>query len=116
MKTDYQTTIRHIYELFNKRDIDSIFLYMTEDVHWPNSWEGGYVNGYEEVRDYWTRQWKEVNPTVMPVSITEMSDEKVNVEVHQVVKDMKGNLLFDGTIHHVYTFENGKVKSMEIIK
>jgi hypothetical protein len=34
---------------------------MDADVHWPNGWEGGYVEGHDEVRDYLTRQWKELH-------------------------------------------------------
>ena len=112
---NYQSIIPQMYDAFNKRDIDTVFLFMNEDVHWPNGWEGGYVNGYNEVRDYWVRQWKEVNPIVTPVSITTISDNEVNVEVHQLVKDRQGNVLFDGTVHHLYTFRNRKIKSMTII-
>jgi hypothetical protein len=46
-----------MYEAFNARDIDAVLLQMTEDVDWPNAWEGGRVHGHDGVRDYWIRQW-----------------------------------------------------------
>jgi hypothetical protein len=36
------------------------------------------------------------------------------VEVRQRVCDLAGNLLKSGVVQHVYQFENGLVKSMEI--
>lgn len=89
---------------------------MDRDVHWPNGWVGGYVKGHGEMRNYWIRQWKEINPTVRPISFTENENGTIEVEVHQVVKDFQGNILLDGLVKHVYTFENGLIKSMEIEK
>ena len=39
---------------------------------------------------------------------------EIEVEVHQSAKDMKGNVLFDGMVKHIYTLKNGLIKSMEI--
>ena len=116
MQHQYQNIINHAYLAFNERDIDAVVSLMHPDVCWPNGWEGGYVNGTDEVRAYWTRQWKEINPEVKPVSLEERKDGKIEVEVHQVVKDMQGKELFNGNIKHVYSFEDGLIKSMEIEK
>ena len=89
---------------------------MDANIHWPNGWEGGYVEGHEAVRNYWTRQWKEVNPNVQPGSLKENEKGEIEVEVHQVVRDMKGNVLADGMVKHVYVIEGGLIKSMEIEK
>jgi hypothetical protein len=43
-----------------------------------------YVNGHDEVRDYWTRQWKELNPTVIPVSTDQKSENEMEVTVHHI--------------------------------
>lgn len=102
------------YEAFNARDIDGVLHLMDPGVRWPNGWEGGYVNGHNEVRDYWTRQWNELNPTVTPVSLTEKDDGRLEADVHQVVKDKQGNLLFDGNVKHIYSFANGLITEMEI--
>src|SRR5205085_3557006 len=37
---------------FNAREIAAVLGAMTEDVDWPNAWEGGRLRGKEAVRDY----------------------------------------------------------------
>jgi hypothetical protein len=54
------------YAAFNARDIDRALATMHADVEWPNGMEGGYVHGHDAVRDYWTRQWKLIDPDVEP--------------------------------------------------
>lgn len=103
------------YRYFNERNIDALLELMDPQVNWPNGWEGGYVKGHDEVREYWTRQWKEINPQVKPLKITETTDGRTKVEVEQLVKDLQGNILFDSTITHLYTISNGLIKAMEII-
>ncbi len=41
-------------------------------------------------------------------------DGRINVTVHQVVYDMEGKLLIDQMIHHIYSIEDGLVRTMEI--
>jgi len=114
MEQKYDDKIRHIYKRFNARDIDSILVHLDKNVHWQNGWEGGYVNGHEELRGYWTRQWKEIDPFVEPLAINLKQDGKIEVEVHQVAMDKQGKLLFNGNVKHIYYFENELIKGMEI--
>src|ERR1700678_3405715 len=57
-----QELISHVYAAFNSRDVDAIFAMMSEDVSWPKASEGGRVIGKQGIRDYWTRQWAELDP------------------------------------------------------
>ncbi|MEJ7677955.1 MAG: hypothetical protein WKG06_08855 [Segetibacter sp.] len=68
----------------------------------------------DEIRKYWTRQWKELNPNVEPIGFNERQNGSLEVAVHQKVKDLKDNLMFNGTVKHVYTFEDGLIKTMDI--
>jgi hypothetical protein len=38
------------------------------------------------------------------------------VDVRQVVRDMRGTVLVDQRVQHVYRLEAGKVRSMEIVE
>jgi hypothetical protein len=87
---------------------------MHPDVAWPNGMEGGSVFGHQGIRDYWTRQWGVIDPSVDPQRFVVESDGRVAVEVHQVVRDLAGNILRDAIVQHVYAFEDGLIKSMEI--
>jgi ketosteroid isomerase-like protein len=83
MVLPYHDIIEQAYKAFNARDIDTVLSKMHADVLWPNGWEGGYVQGHKEVRDYWTRQWKELNPKVEPVSFKERQDGEIEVQVQK---------------------------------
>jgi ketosteroid isomerase-like protein len=116
MSQQDQALIKQAYAAFNARDIDAVLSLMHRDVHWPNGWEGGYVNGHEEVRAYWTRQWEAIDPEVHPLAFKERPSGALEVQVHQLVKDLQGTVLLDGMVKHVYTLEQGKIKNMEIEK
>ncbi|ADB39518.1 nuclear transport factor 2 family protein [Spirosoma linguale] len=111
---DYQDLINRAYHAFNTRDIDGVLTLMHPDVQWPNGWEGGYVHGHNEVRAYWTRQWQEIDPEVTPISMQEKTDGQLEVIVHQLIQDRKGQLLTDGIVKHVYTFDGEKIRQMDI--
>src|SRR6476620_10479898 len=112
--TSSEQLLHQAYAAFNSRDIDAALQLMHLQVQWPNGWEGGWVHGHDAVRDYWTRQWQVLDPHVTPVAITEREDGRLEVQVHQVVKDTQGALLMNGTVIHVYTFEKGLITKMEI--
>ena len=103
-----------VYSAFNRRDIDGVFAHMRSDVDWPNGMEGGRVHGLDEVRAYWTRQWSQLNPRVDPVAIRDEQDGSTVVDVHQVVRDLEGNLLVDHMVQHVYSIQDGLIVRMDI--
>ncbi len=111
---NYQPILDQLYRDFNARDIDAVLAFLHADVTWPNGWEGGYVSGHDEVRAYWLRQWQQINPIVEPVSFQERPDGQIAVGVHQIIKELNGQVVRDGQVYHLYTFENGKVRTMVI--
>ena len=96
---DAEAQLLSLYEAFNARDIDRVLAATTEDVDWPNGWEGGRERGRAAVRAYWTRQWAEIDPHVEPVSIIRRPDGRVAVDVQQLVRDLDGNLLWVRSLH-----------------
>lgn len=112
--TEHANRLTQLYEAFNRRDIPAVLAALTPDVAWPNGWEGGTVHGHDEVRDYWTRQWAELDPTVVPTGFAVADDGAVAVTVHQVVRDTSGAVLVDGTVTHVYRFAGDLVREMRI--
>ena len=113
-RTEAAALIHHMYAAFNRRAVDEVLSCMHPDVHWPNGWEGGYVDGHEAVRDYWLRQWAVVDPEVIPGQLEWLNDDQVRVLVRQTVKDREGNLLSVGTVNHVYTFDRHLIRTMAI--
>jgi ketosteroid isomerase-like protein len=105
-----------LYESFNQRDIPAVLAALAPGVSWPNGWEGGTVHGHHQVRDYWTRQWAEIDPTVVPVAFTTEDDGRVAVTVHQVVRTRQGAIVADEMVEHVYRFIDDLVTDMQIRK
>jgi hypothetical protein len=109
-----KTILEQAYSAFNKRDIDGALALMTEDVNWPKASEGGRVIGKEEIRAYWTRQWREFDGHVEPLSITEEDGGKTRVRVHQLVRNLEGNVLSDSEVLHIFTMNNGLIAAMDL--
>jgi hypothetical protein len=103
-----------LYDAFNARDIDTVTAQFTPDVDWPNAWEGGRVVGRAAVRDYWLRQWEVVDPDVQPRRVRELADGRVEVEVHQVVRDRDGDLLAEAIVLHTYTLSGPLIARMDV--
>jgi hypothetical protein len=111
---DTKTVIEQAYSAFNKRDIDGALALMTQDVSWPKASEGGRVVGKEEVRAYWTRQWREFDPHVEPLAISDENGGKTRVRVHQLVKSLQGDVLSDSEVLHIFTLNNGLIEAMDL--
>jgi hypothetical protein len=109
-----QNLIHKAYAAFNSRDIDTALSTFHTEVQWPKAFEGGYVSGHDAIRDYWTRQWLEINPNVEPIAFNKRQDGTLEVSVHQIVKDLQGNLMFDGIVKHVYVIEDDLLRRMDI--
>ncbi|SRR6185312_10436645 len=114
MEKQIQDLFRKAYAAFNARDIDTALSTMHADVQWPKAFEGGYVSGHNQIREYWTRQWTEINPTVEPIEFNERQNGTFEITVHQLVKDLQGNVMFNGIVKHIYTLQERLLRRMDI--
>jgi hypothetical protein len=103
-----------IYAAFNQRDINGVLALMSEKVDWPKASEGGRVVGKEEIRAYWTRQWTEFDPHVEPMEVIDREGGKTDVKVHQLVKNLNGDVLSDQEVWHIYTIVDGLIERMDV--
>lgn len=111
---DREALLRRIYASFNVRDVDATLAFMSEGVSWPKASEGGRVVGKQAIREYWARQWAEFDPVVNVLDVIDRDNGTVAVKVHQLVKDLNGNILSDSELRHVYSFKNGLIDRMQI--
>ena len=111
---DREEQMRRLYADFNAHNADAVLAQMTADVDWPNAWEGGRLTGRGAVREYWLRQWAEIDANVEPTGFEQRPDDSLAVSVHQVVHDMNGELLSERDLHHVYSFRDGLVAAMTV--
>ena len=104
------------YAVFNARNIEAALTMMHPDVVWPNGMEGGYVHGHEGVRDYWTRQWSIIDPRVEPLHFETDEAGHIIVAVHQVIRDLTGEIIADQHVQHIFVIEDDLIRNMEIRK
>lgn len=108
--------LTEVYAAFNKRDVEDVLAFMHPDVDWPNGMEGGRIRGHDAVRAYWKRQWGTLDPNVEPVRIKDDATGNTVVDVHQLICDLSGNILKDQIVQHVYSFRDGLIERMDILK
>jgi len=106
--------LEHLYDRFNARDMEAVLATMHLDVIWANGMEGGHVHGHDGVRNYWTRQWAIIDPHVEPANFSAGADGATNVEVHQTVRDLKGNVMSDKMVGHIFRVEDGLIRRFDI--
>lgn len=109
-----QEFLQNLYDAFNKREIESIISLMRPDVKWANGLEGGFIYGRDAVREYWTNQFKTIQPELETLNFETDEDNRNIVTVHQIVKDLQGNVLADATVRQIFTIEDGLISLYEI--
>lgn len=109
-----QQFLQNLYEAFNKGDLETIISVMHPDVKWANGVEGGFVYGRDAVREYWTNQYKVIQVQLETLNFETDEHNRNVVTVHQIVRDLQGNLLADATIQQIFTIENGLISLYEI--
>ena len=99
---------------FNTRDVDAALEGVHPDVDWPNAIDGGRLRGHEDVREYWQRQFETIDPQVEPQAFSEDEQGRIVVDVHQVVRDLAGDVIADEHVQHIYTLSSGLITRMDI--
>jgi hypothetical protein len=84
---------------------------MRDDVSWPKASEGGRVVGKQAIREYWTRQWAEFDPIVNVLEVIDRESGVHDVKVHQLVKDLKGNITKTIPIFAISRFQKRLLKN-----
>jgi hypothetical protein len=113
MPSNTEQLIR-LYDRFNARDVEAIISILHHEVIWANGMEGGYVHGHDGVREYWTRQWSRIDPHVEPMNFSTGLDGRIEVEVHQIVRDLRGAVMSDKRVSHKFQFCDGLIRRFDI--
>lgn len=69
------------------------FICHAHEIHWPRAFEGGYVTCHKAVSACRSGQWSGIDPTVEPIGLTAHPRREGGLPS---VKDLAGQLLFDG--------------------
>jgi len=109
-----QQFLQNLYQAFNNRELETIISVMHPDVKWANGVEGGFVYGRDAVREYWTNQYKVIQVQLETLKFETDANNRDVVTVHQIVRDLQGNLLADTTVQQIFTIEDGLISLYEI--
>jgi uncharacterized protein YndB with AHSA1/START domain/limonene-1,2-epoxide hydrolase len=109
-----QQLLQSLYTAFNNRELETIISVMSPDVKWANGVEGGFVYGRDAVREYWTNQYKVIQVQLETLKFETDEHNRNVVTVHQIVRNLQGNLLADMTVKQIFTIENGEIVLYEI--
>ncbi len=109
-----QEFLQNLYAAFNRRDIETAVAKMHPNVKWANGQTGGFVHGRDGVRDYWTKQFQEIQPEIEILKFELDEQNRDVVTVHLIVKDLDGNTLADMQVHQIFTIEDGLISLYEI--
>ena len=109
-----QEFLQNLYDAFNKREIEIIISLMRPDVKWANGLAGGFVYGRDAVREYWTNQFKLIQPELETLNFETDEKNRNLVTVHQIIRDLQGNVLAEATVQQIFTIENGLIRLYEI--
>jgi ketosteroid isomerase-like protein len=105
--------LRLAYDAFNRRELDTVLSTLDPDVEWPNMLDLTILHGHQAVRDYWARQFQEIDPSVTPTAFIPDGDQLI-VDVHQVLRDRRGHVFRDDHVAHCYTFRGPLVVRMRV--
>lgn len=114
MVMEQKRFLQNLYDAFNKREIETIISAMRPDVKWANGLEGGFLYGRDAVREYWTNQFKMIQPQLETLKFETDEKNRNVVTVHQVIEDLQGNTLADMTVQQIFAIEDGLISLYEI--
>jgi hypothetical protein len=107
-------TIVRFYRELNARDIDAALARLHPEVAWPSGWGDGSLQGAEALRDHLTRYWSTMQPELTPLRSHRVQGGWIEVDVHQIVRDLDGTVLTDSTLVHAFRERAGLFDRMEL--
>jgi len=113
-KVGFRELLQHLYAAFNDQDVDRAFEVIHPDAVWANGMEGGLLNGHQSIREYWGRQWSYITWQVRPMRFKMTDPENIVVDVHQILRDLSGNIVSIRDLQHIFQIEDGLIKTMGI--
>jgi hypothetical protein len=112
---EVEAFLRQLYEAFNRKDLDTVLSAASPDVDWPNALLRERVTGLADVREFWERQFRAIDPQLEPLAVTEGDGGTVVVRVHQVVTFVTdGAVIDDVVVDHIFTFDDdGRIVAID---
>lgn len=111
---NHRQILEHLYHSFNGKMITEALAVIHSDATWANGMEGGLLFGHDQIRSYWERQWSYIDWHVKFVNAYITDEGLAIIDIHQIIRDLSGNIISIKDIQHIMQFEDGLIKSMRI--
>jgi hypothetical protein len=112
---EVQASLRRLYDAFNRKDLDTVLSAASPDVDWPNLLIRRRVTGTGDIREFWDRQFRAIDPQLEVLAVSEGDNGTVVARVHQVVTFVSdGAVIEDVVVDHIFTFgDDGRVVAVD---
>jgi ketosteroid isomerase-like protein len=110
---DHQALLLRAYLAYNAQDLPRLLALVSEDVDWPDD-AGGRMHGRPALASYWIEQWTRVRVHDHPVAFTQWDDERIAVQVRQVVRSLDGAVRSTGEFIHLHRLDDGRIQRLDI--
>jgi len=110
---DRQALLLRAYLDYNAQDLERLLALVGEDVDWPDD-TGGRMHGRFALASYWSEQWTRVRVHDHPVAFAQRDDERIAVQVRQVVRSLDGAVRSTGEFTHLHRLDGGRIQRLDI--
>ncbi|ALL13063.1 nuclear transport factor 2 family protein [Caulobacter henricii] len=104
------------YDAFNARDAAALGAVLHDEAQWPDSLEGGQVQGRQAVIDYFARQFDLMQLDARLVTVREEPPARIVLEIQYAVRSREGQLWSDTRAVLAYDFADGLIRRMTVLE
>ena len=105
-----------LFEAYNHRDFAAFSAGLHPQIDWPDQTRGGRLVGLEALEAYWARNDEIIRVEVTPIEFQTLPDDRLRVQVNQVVRNPSGGLWSNLVVLHDYSFRHGLVSRMDLVE
>lgn len=111
-----RSLLARAYEAFNAGDPAALGATLHADVQWPDSLEGGVLNGRAAVVDYFARQFDLMQLDARQVTVREEPPARIVLDIQYAVRSREGQLWSDTRAVLAYDFADGLILRMTVLE
>ena len=104
------------YEAYNARNPVALGALLHENAEWPNSLEGGILQGRAAVVDYFARQFDLMQLDARQVTVREEPPARIVLDIQYAVRSRDGQLWSDTRAVLAYDFADGLILRMTVLE
>lgn len=110
-----QAVLARSYEAMNAQDIEGVRATLHPDADWPDTLEGGRLQGREAIVAHYRQLFALTRPNIQLIRVVDEAPGVLEVEVQLLVQDHKGHIWSDTRARLTYRFKDGLLSDVIIL-